>query len=138
MKRLGYLKLWGVVALVLPLLTVACSDDDPAEPARVEIDAAGSTVTFTYNDLEPREVSFSTNRAWTVEVPAGSWVSVSPLEGEAVQRPITLSYLPPVAVALPPGVLEEYRDEASPSGIVMPGEESRGGRAAAPFQELSL
>ena len=67
MKRLGYLKLWGVVALVLPLLTVACSDDDPAEPARVEIDAAGSTVTFTYNDLEPREVSFSTNRAWTVE-----------------------------------------------------------------------
>ena len=61
-----------------------------------------------------------------------------PLEGEAVQRPITLSYLPPVAVALPPGVLEEYRDEASPSGIVMPGEESRGGRAAAPFQELSL
>ena len=91
MKRLGYLKLWGVVALVLPLLTVACSDDDPAEPARVEIDAAGSTVTFTYNDLEPREVSFSTNRAWTVEVPAGSWVSVSPLEGEAGTATLTLT-----------------------------------------------
>lgn len=91
MKRLGYLKLWGVVALVLPLLTVACSDDDPAEPARVEIDAAGSTVTFTYNDLEPREVNFSTNRAWTVEVPAGSWVSVSPLEGEAGTATLTLT-----------------------------------------------
>ena len=61
-----------------------------------------------------------------------------PLEGEAVQRPITLSFLPPVAVALPPGVLEEYRGAESSPGIVMPGEEGRSGRAAAPFHELSL
>lgn len=36
-----------------------------------------------------------------------------PLTGEPVQRPVTLSYLPPVAVALPPGVLEEYREASS-------------------------
>ncbi len=30
---------------------------------------------------------------------------LEPLAGEAVQRPVTLSYLPPVAVALPPDVL---------------------------------
>ena len=70
MKRLGYLSLWGVLALVLPLLMVACSDDDPVESARIEIDVAGSTITLPYNDLEPREVSFTSNRDWTVEVPA--------------------------------------------------------------------
>lgn len=37
---------------------------------------------------------------------------LEPLAGDAVQRPVTLSYLPPVSVALPPGVLDEYRETA--------------------------
>lgn len=62
-----------------------------------------------------------------------------PLTGEAVQRPVTLSYLPPVAVALPPGALEEYREAASLSRFSSSGESGRtGGGVAAPFQEPSL
>ena len=61
-----------------------------------------------------------------------------PIEGEAVQRPVTLSYLPPVAVALPPDVLEEDRDAESLPRIGMSGEVSRNGSVAAPFQEPSL
>lgn len=91
MRKLGYFSLWGALALTLSLLSVACSDDDPAEASRIEMDAAGSTVTFAYNDEEPRQVSFTANRDWTVEPLTESWLTVSPLEGEAGTATLTLT-----------------------------------------------